>query len=92
MTKYLIRIETSIGYENYRLILESTNRVQSTSSGNYYISDVLISSVTIFQSNSSRSDGPFINGKFYDKLIFPIQGTLVSQQAFEFGDTNEVKE
>ena len=84
MKKYLTRIETSVGYETYRLVIESEDAM-SYNSIYYYIQNASIVTVRTVHSNASLNDGPFKKG-FFDYLKFPIATTLMSQQLFEYGD------
>jgi len=84
MKKYLTRIETSVGYETYRLVIES-ERPMTYNSIYYYIENASIISVKTVHSNASLKDGPFKKG-FFNFLKFPIVTTLMSQQLFEYGD------
>ena len=86
MIKYLTRVETSSGYETYRLLIESEKEM-TYSEGFYYIYDALISKVDITQSDESKKVGPFAAKQFYQKLRFPIHNTIVSEQMFEYGET-----
>jgi len=84
MKKILTRIETSGGYETYRILIESEHSME-TSGNYYYIKDASIINVEITQSNNSLTKGPFKKG-FYDILRFPIVTTLMSQQSLDYGD------
>ena len=86
MKKILTRVETNVGYETYRLLIESEDSIKS-SGHYYYIMDAIIISVDVTQSNSSLSEGPFKKG-FYEVLKFPIITTLISQQSLDYGDVN----
>ena len=83
MTKYLTRIETSIGVETYILLVESENALY-TSSGAYHIDNAQITKIYVRYSNDSEKHGPF-KLDYYKKLRFPIENTLVSEQSFEYG-------
>jgi len=78
MEKILTRIETTVGYETYRILVESDDTM-SSSNGFYYILNPTIVSVQITKSNASITQGPFNKG-VYDILKFPINKTLMSQQ------------
>jgi hypothetical protein len=91
MKKILTRIETSVGYETYRLLIESKGIMSRGDGGYYYILDASIISVLIIQSNNSLTNGPFKIG-FYDILKFPIEKTLMSQQSLDYGDVKNKTE
>jgi hypothetical protein len=78
MDKFLTRIETTVGYETYRILMESEDTISSIK-GFYYILNAKIVSVQITKSNASIRQGPFNIG-VYDILRFPINKTLMSQQ------------
>jgi len=82
MVKYLTRVETNIGYENYKLLIESEEPMDCNG-GSYYIENAFMSEVSVSQTSSSNT---FVAKQFYQKLKFPMQNTFYSEQKFEYGD------
>jgi hypothetical protein len=85
MLKYLTRVETNIGYENYKLLIES-EKSMDYNDGFYYIENAFMNEVKVSQSSSSDT---FVPKQFYQKLVFPIHNTIFSEQKFEYGDDNK---
>jgi len=86
MVKYLTEVEVSVGHETYKLSLES-EKPMDYNDNHYYIDDVMVSKVKTFQ--STNNIGPFAAKQFYQRLKFPMQSTIYSEQRFEYGgDTN----
>jgi len=80
MNKLITRIETTVGYETYNLVIESKPEdSMSSSKGFYYIFNARILKVETKKSDNSKKTGPFEEG-LYDLLKFPINKTLMSQQ------------
>jgi len=84
MKKYLTRIETSVGYETYILLIESETGI-TIIDGTYVINNGLITTINVIQTSDSIDQGPF-KKDYYKELRFPITNTLVSEQSFEYGD------
>jgi hypothetical protein len=82
MVKFLTRVEVNVGHETYKLLIESENRMDYNDN-HYYIDDALISEVKLVQNNSNT--GPFAAKQFYQRLKFPMQSTMYSEQKFEYG-------
>jgi len=84
--KYLIRLETCVGGETYRLAIESENPPYASSCGRYYVKNAQLTQIDIRQTNDSLTFGPFKKNVVYSELSFPIINTIMSEQVIEYGD------